>query len=209
MRLRAAATRGIQAAIQRNEVIGVTTLLEGWSKVVRILYRQLRRDGTWQLQDRDLLDRGHGITVLLFNQERKVILLLKQPRITATMNADPTGEMIEACNGLIENESPLDCAFREVLQETGHRPLSMVSVAEVFASPGASLEVVHLFFAEFDDTTSVGVGGGLYSEGEDIELLEVTLEQAMRWINDRTIRDARTILVLQFAYLRGLFEAGK
>ena len=61
----------MDAPVQRNQVVQITTLLEGWSKVVRIAYRQLKRDGTWQLQDRGLLDRGHGVSVLLYNRARQ------------------------------------------------------------------------------------------------------------------------------------------
>jgi GDP-mannose pyrophosphatase NudK len=191
--------------VQKNEVIEVVPLLEGWSKVIRVFYRQLRRNGSWQLQERDLVDRGHGVSVLLHSREKKTVLLLRQPRIVATLNGDPSGETIEVCNGLIEGEeSPLECAYREVEQETGHRPLRLIPVTEVYASPGGSLEVVHLFFGEYDTTTSIGFGGGLSEEGEDIELVEFSIDQAMRLIEDKTIRDARSILLIQFLYLRGV-----
>ena len=188
--------------VQRNHIVGVTTLLEGWSKVIRVVYRQLRRDGSRQFQDRDLLDRGDGVTVLLYNKTKGTVLLLKQPRIVATMRGHSSGEMIEACNGLIEDEHPMECARREVLQETGHQPIDIVPVAQVYACPGGSLEIVHLFFAQYSDSTQVESGGGLHDEGEDIELSEVPFEQAMRWIDDGVIQDGRTILALQFACLR-------
>jgi nudix-type nucleoside diphosphatase (YffH/AdpP family) len=190
--------------MQRNDVMGVTTLLEGWSKVIRIVYRQIRRDGSRQIQDRDLLDRGDGVTVLLYNKSKGTVLLLKQPRIVATMRGHSSGEMIEACNGLIEDEEPMECARREVLQETGHQPIDMVPVAQIYACPGGSLEIVHLFFAQYSHSTQVGSGGGLHEEGEDIELLEVPMEQAMRWIDHGVIQDGRTIITLQYACLRNI-----
>lgn len=191
---------------QRNDVLNVTILLEGWSKVVRVIYRQLRRDGMRQLQDRDLLDRGDGVTVLLYNKSKGTVLLLKQPRIVATMRGHFSGEMVEACNGLIQSEDPTECAYREVLQETGHKPTGMVPIAQVYACPGGSLELVHLFFAPYSDATRVETGGGLYTEGEDIEVSEVSMEQAMQWIDDGVIQDARTILTLQYAYLRKIMD---
>lgn len=190
--------------VQRNKLVSVTTLLEGWSKVIRIAYQQLRRDGSWQLQDRDLLDRGHGVTVLLYNSTKGTVLLLKQPRIVATINGHLSGETIEACSGLIGDEEPLVCAYREVRQETGHEPTDMIPVAQVYAGPGGSLEIVHLFFAQYSNSTQVESGGGLQDEGEDIELLEIPMGQAMQWIDDGVIRDGRTILVLQYACLRNI-----
>jgi GDP-mannose pyrophosphatase NudK len=184
---------------QRNEIVSTTTLLEGWSRVVRVVYRQLRRDGTWQKQDRDLLDRGHGVTILLYNRQKKSVLLLKQPRIIATLSGIDGGETIEACNGLVEGEEPLVCAYREAEEETGHRPTQLTQVNVVYASPGASLELVYLFIGEYDNSTAVTQGGGILHEGEDIEVLEVSLCQALRWRDEPVIRDARTMLLLDWA----------
>ena len=192
--------------IQRNEILRITPLLDGWSKVVRIDYRQLRRDGTWQLQDRDLLNRGDGATVLLFNRYRRTVLLVRQPRIIATMHGFDDGETIEACSGQVDGGDPLDAAIREVDEEVGHRIQHLVPVGKVYASPGASLEIIHLFLGEYDDSTSLSAGGGKLEEGEDIEVLEVSIEQAMRWIEEGVIRDARTILVLQYAHIHKIFD---
>jgi GDP-mannose pyrophosphatase NudK len=192
--------------MKRNEILSMTTLLEGWSKVVRIVYRQYRRDGTAQVQDRDLLDRGDGITVLLYNRQKGTVLLLKQPRIIATVKDHHNGETIEACNGQVERETPEACACREVEQETGHKVAHIVPVAQVYASPGASLEIVHLFFAEYSESTKQNEGGGLIHEGEDIELLEIPFLEALRWIDEGVILDARTILVLSFAHRQEIFK---
>src|ERR1700761_6350442 len=109
----------------RLEFVRQEVLLQGWSRVVRIFYRFLHRDGQVELQDRDLLDRGDGISVLLHNPERGTILLLEQPRITACRREGGTGRMIEVCNGQVGNEDPMACALREVEEETGHHLLSL------------------------------------------------------------------------------------
>jgi GDP-mannose pyrophosphatase NudK len=188
----------------RIEVLSTTTLLEGWSKVIRVIYRQLRRDGSWQEQDRDLLDRGDGVTTLLHNPERGTVLLLRQPRIMVAMRgADDAGEMLEACSGQVpREESPLACALREVEEETGHRLPELTHVGSVYACPGASLEIIHLYLGEYHDATVAGDAGGLHHEGEDIELIEMPLDQAMGLIDSGEIRDARTILVLEHLYRR-------
>jgi nudix-type nucleoside diphosphatase (YffH/AdpP family) len=164
------------------------------------------RDGVWSEQDRDLLDRGDGITVLLCNRARRTVLLLMQPRVVATVRGKDSSETIEACNGQMEDETPLECALREVEQETGHRLTQLHAIGAVYASPGASLEIVHLFWGEYSESTKVSAGGGLAHEGEDIELLEASMDQAMRWIAEGVICDARTILTLQYAALNGIFE---
>ena len=191
---------------QRNEVVGITTLLEGWSKVVRVTYRQRDRNGVLRLQDRDLLDRGDGVTVLLHNRERRTVILLRQPRIVATLLGDPIGETIEACNGLVSNETPAACALREVQEETGFSPLRLSFIASVYASPGGSLERIHLFLAEYDESSRISTGGGLPHEGEDIEVLEVPFDTAIEWVRQSAIIDGRTILVIQHLQLSGLMD---
>ena len=145
---------------QRNKILDITTLLEGWSRVVRILYQQVRRDGSVQEHDRDLLDRGHSVTVLLYNLSMGTVLLLRQPRIIATISNFDAGETIEVCNGLMETTNAVTCALREVEEETGHRPTSLTPVGIFYASPGSSLELVHVFMTEYSAITKVGSGGG-------------------------------------------------
>ena len=72
----------------------------------------------------------------------------------------------------------------------------------IYASPGSSLQLVHIFLAEYDHHTRVGEGGGKAVEGEDIELIEITVDEATRWVLDGRIRDARTVLAVQYFFLR-------
>ena len=193
--------------VERIKVSKVETLLEGWSKVVRVTYRQLRRDGVWEDQNRDLLDRGDGITALLYNRRMRKIILVRQPRVVATMNGILSGETIEACNGLIEaGESPIACAKREIAEETGHEIAHLELVTSIYSSPGGSLEMVHLFLGEYAETTLVGTGGGLDGEGEDIEVMEVDLDQAMQWVSEGVVRDGRTIVLLQHVLIHRLIQ---
>jgi 8-oxo-dGTP pyrophosphatase MutT (NUDIX family) len=69
-------------------------------------------------------------------------------------------------------------------------------------SPGAVTEKIHFFVAKYDPTMKVGSGGGLASEGEDIEVLELAFDQALAMIGDGRIVDAKTIMLLQHAALQ-------
>jgi hypothetical protein len=61
--------------------------------------------------------------------------------------------------------------------------------------------------AEYDPASRPGGGGGLAAEGEDIEVLELPLERAVRMMESGEICDAKTIMLLQYAQLQ-LFRAG-
>ena len=191
----------LHGANKRHRVTARTRLLEGWSPVDRVHYQQTFADGSVEQHDRDLNARGDGVTVLLFSPERGTVVLLRQPRIVATLRGDPSGETIEACSGLLEHDSPAECARLEVIEETGFLPSDLTHIATVYASPGGSLELVHLFTAEYAPERH-SPGGGLRAEGEDIEVLEVPLAEALQWMHTGRIRDARTMLLLQHLALQ-------
>lgn len=180
----------------RHRLLSRTRLLDGWSPVERVHFEQTFRDGKVEVLDRDLNARGDGVTVLLYSRERSTVLLLRQPRIVATLRGDVSGETLEACSGLMETSNPAECARREIFEEIGCIPQNLTPVATVYASPGGSLELVHLFLAEYTGSRH-STGGGLRSEGEDIEVLEMPLTDALERMRRGEIRDARTMLLLQ------------
>ena len=189
----------------RHRILSRTRLLDGWSPVDRVHFEQTYGDGSVEILDRDLNARGDGVTVLLYSRPRKSVLLLRQPRIVATLRGDLSGETLEACSGHHESETPEESARLEVIQETGYLPLNLKPVASVYGSPGGSLELIHLFTAEYADDRH-NPGGGLRAEGEDIEVLEVPLAEALQLMRTGAVRDARTMLLLQHVALEGLLE---
>ncbi len=189
----------------RHRLLSRERLLEGWSPVDRVYYEQRFRDGSVEVHDRDLNVRGDGVTVLLFSRTRGTVMLLRQPRIVATLRGDTAGETLEACSGLLEGAIPEVCAQREVFEETGYAAENLTHVASVYASPGASLELIHLFTGECS-AQRYAPGGGLRLEGEDIEVCEIAFSQALAMMRNGTIRDARTMLLLQHLALAGVLQ---
>jgi nudix-type nucleoside diphosphatase (YffH/AdpP family) len=159
-----------------------------------------RSNGEWQTQHRDFFDRGDAATLLPYNLAQRTVMLVRQFRYPAYANGYDD-LLIEAAAGLLDNETPEVRIRAEAEEETGYRLGEVRKIFEAFASPGAVTEKLHFFVAEYEPDMRVGSGGGLASEGEDIEVIELSIDEALAMIGDRRIVDAKTIMLLQYAAL--------
>lgn len=160
-----------------------------------------RANGEWQTQHRETYDRGNGATLLPYSLEKRTVVLVKQFRYPAYVNGHD-GLLIEAAAGLLDNAEPEARIRAEAEEETGYRLREVRKVFEAFMSPGAVTEKLHFFVAEYDPSMKIGSGGGNPEEGEDIEVLELAIDEAMAMIEDGRIVDAKTIMLLQYAALK-------
>lgn len=193
------------ATQERVRILDTTVLSDDWYVLKKTTFEFLRRDGTWQRQTRETYDRGNGATLLLFNRARKTVVLTRQFRLPAFVNGHD-GMMLEAAGGLLDKALPEERIRAEVEEETGYRVQAVQKVFEAYMSPGSVTEKLHFFIAEYDAATRVGDGGGLEAEGEDIEVIELALEEALAAMRCGEIIDAKTIMLLQFLALRELTE---
>jgi nudix-type nucleoside diphosphatase (YffH/AdpP family) len=159
-----------------------------------------RNSGEWQTQARETYDRGNGAALLPYNLAQRSVVLVRQFRYPAFVNGYDD-LMIEAAAGLLDNASPETRIRAEAEEETGYRLGDIRKVFEAFMSPGAITEKLHFFVAEYEARMRVGSGGGIASEGEDIEVLELPIDSALAMIGDGRIVDAKTIMLLQYAAL--------
>ena len=159
-----------------------------------------RNSGEWQTQARETYDRGNGAALLPYNLAQRSVVLVRQFRYPAFVNGCDD-LLIEAAAGLLDNESPEVRILAEAEEETGYRLGKVQKVFEAFMSPGAVTEKLHFFVAEYEARMRVGSGGGIASEGEDIEVLELPIDSALAMIGDGRIVDAKTIMLLQYAAL--------
>lgn len=175
-------------------------LSDNWYVLKRFSFDLRRRDGTWQPQTREVYDRGNGATILLYNLERRTVLLTRQFRIPAFVNGH-SGFLIEAAAGLLDDASPEQRIRAEAEEETGYRVDSVKKIYEAFMSPGSVTERIHFFIGEYKASDRIGDGGGLVDEGEDIEVIELTFEQAVAMVESGEIADGKTIMLLQYMQL--------
>jgi GDP-mannose pyrophosphatase NudK len=185
-------------------VVEERVLSDDWYLLKKTTFDLQRRDGAWQRQSRETYDRGNGAVLLLFNAQRGTVVLTRQFRFPAYVNGCADGMLIEACAGLLDGDDPEACIRREAQEETGYAVRRPRKLFEAYMSPGSVTEKLHFFVAEVDDADRVAAGGGEVSEGEDIEVLELPLDEALRMIERGAIQDGKTLLLLQHAARVGL-----
>ena len=169
----------------------------------RTVFDYRRRDGSWQTMSRESYDRGNGAAILPYDPARGTVLLVRQFRYPTYVNGHPA-PMIEAIAGLLDENEPLVAICHEAEEETGFRIRAPRRIYDAYMSPGAVTERLTFFVAEYSLDDRVGAGGGLAGEGEDIEVLEPSFEEALRMVADGRIVDAKTIMLLQYVRLAGL-----
>ena len=184
----------------RIRVKNVRVLSDNYATLKDTTFEWRRTNGEWQTQTRETFDRGNAATLLPYNLKQRTVVLVRQFRYPAYVNAYDD-LLIEAAAGMLDNESPEARIRAEVEEETGYRLGEIRKVFEAFMSPGAVTEKLHFFVAEYDPKMKIGSGGGLASEGEDIEVMELPIDQALTMIANGGIADAKTIMLLQYAAL--------
>jgi len=179
-------------------------LSDNWYSLERVTFDYKKEDGSWETHTREAYDRGNGAVILLYNASKKTVVLTKQFRMPTYLNGNATGMMIEACAGILENESAEACIKKEITEETGYVLTHVEKVFESYMSPGSVTEILHFFIGAYEDTMKTAKGGGAAEETEYIEVLEYPFETALQLIKTGEIKDAKTIMLLQYAQLQHL-----
>ncbi len=190
---------------RKVELLGRSRVYEGFFKLDQARFRHELRDGTMSDEvSRLLFERGDSVAVLLYHRARDAVLLVEQFRYPAYARGEE-GWLLEAVAGILEADTtPLQIARREAVEETGYDIEDLVYLQTFYVSPGSCTERIHLYLGYVDAGRQVGAGGGLPDEHEDISLVWLALPEALRMIDSGEIRDAKTIIALQWLALRKL-----
>lgn len=187
--------------IKKTEILS-----DNWATLSKITLDYTKEDGTVEEQKREVYERGNGAAILLFNKIKKTVVLIKQFRLPTYLNQNETGFIIEACAGVLEEEHPEETIIRETEEETGYRIHEVKKIFKSYMSPGSVTEIIHFFVAEYDSEMKISKGGGLASEHENIEVIEMPFEHAYNMIAAGEIVDAKTIMLLQYAKINQLLS---
>ena len=185
--------------IQKTELLS-----DNWYLLNKVTYDYQEEDKSVETHIREVYDRGNGAAILLYNTIQKTVILTRQFRLPSYLNGNASGMMIEVCAGLLDKDHPEQCIIRETEEETGYRISTVHKVLETYMSPGAVTEILYLFVGEYNASMKVNEGGGVDTEQENIEVLEYTFDEAFAMIESGEIKDAKTIMLLQYAKINNL-----
>ncbi len=184
--------------MEQVKIIKEELLSDNWYTLKKYTYEISKPDGIRQIQTREVYDRGNGAVILLYNQEFKTVILTRQFRLPSFVNGNKKGVLIEACAGLLDQDNPEEAIKRETEEETGYRIKEVRKIFDAYMSPGSVSEILYFFIAEYTPSMKVHAGGGIEHEQEDIEVLEISFDKAYGMIATGEIRDAKTIMLLQY-----------
>lgn len=185
--------------------VQIEVLSDNWYTLRKVTFEYQKKNGAWEIQNREAYDRGNGASILLYNKDQQTVILTRQFRMPTYVNGNETGLLIEACAGIIDDIDAEECIRRETEEETGYKVSHVQKVLELYMSPGSVTEILHLFVAEYTKDHKITEGGGLEHEEEEIEVLEIPFAQALEMIKTREIKDGKTVLLLQYALINNLF----
>jgi GDP-mannose pyrophosphatase NudK len=185
------------------KILKKETLSANWYKLYKYTFEITDKKGKAHTQEREAYDRGNGAVILLYNKDNKTVILTRQFRMPTFVNGNPDGMMIEACAGLLDEDNAEDCIRRETDEETGYRISHVQKIYEAYMSPGSVTEILHFFIGEYSKDQKVNEGGGVDDE-ENIEVMELTFDHALKMIKTGEIKDAKTIMLLQYAQINKL-----
>lgn len=190
--------------IDKVKILDTEILSDNWYTLKKLTYQFKKSNGEWQTQKREAYDRGNGATILLYNKEQKTVILTKQFRLPTYINGNDTGMLIEACAGLLDKDNPEDAIRRETEEETGYKVSHVEKIFEAYMSPGSVTELIYFFIAEYSSAMKVNEGGGIEHEQEEIEVLEISFNDAFKMAGTGEIKDGKTIMLLQYLKLNGI-----
>jgi len=187
------------------KITGEKILSDEYFKLKRVDFDIQKKNGEWENQQREVYDHGNAVTALLYNKEAGTVLLTKQFRIATYVNGNNNGMLTETCAGILEDgEAPDEAMIREIKEETGYAVSSVQKVYEAYTSAGSLNELLYFYVAPYTKDQKVEKGGGLEEEGEELRIIEMPFAEAIDRVEKGEIKDAKTIMLLQYAQLKQL-----
>lgn len=187
------------------DIVARDTVFQGYFRIDRYRLRHRLFGGGWsETVTREVFERGHAAAVLPYDPETDKVVLIEQFR-TGALAAGENPWLVEIVAGIIEtDEAPEDVVHREAREEAGLTIGRLEPVAHCFLTPGGASETCRIFCAETSIATAGDIEGGIHGvdhEDEDIRVSVHGPEEAAGMIASGRIRNAITIIALQWLLL--------
>jgi ADP-ribose pyrophosphatase len=183
------------------EVVERETVFQGYFRMDRYRVRHRLFAGGWSdVITREVLERGHAVSLLPYDPERDEVVLIEQFRAGAlAAGTDPW--LLECVAGIIESgEQSEDVARRECIEESGLRVTGLLRIGRMLVSPGAVSESIEMFVGRVDTTDAGGIHG-LAHEHEDIRVSVHGIPEIRGMLDGGRIVVSHTIAALQWLLL--------
>jgi nudix-type nucleoside diphosphatase (YffH/AdpP family) len=179
------------------QILSTRSLYDGWSslRLVRV------RLDSGEVVNREVEDHGDAVAVLPYDPARRMVMLIRILRTPALLRAG-RAMLLECPAGLLEEADPAEAARREASEEVGLRLHDMEHVGRVWTSPGISAEQMDLYLAPYSAADRVNAGGGIVSEHEAIEVVELDLDVVWAMVDRGGLDDMKTLALMQALRLR-------
>lgn len=143
---------------------------------------------------REIVRHPGAVGVIAVTEDKKIVMVEQYRKALER-------SLLEIPAGKLEpGEDPAVTAERELEEETGYRAGQMKYITSFYTSPGFADEIIHLYYAEHLEKVENPLNG---DDDEFVELFEVTLDEALQYIHDKRIYDAKTVFAVQFMELLG------
>jgi ADP-ribose pyrophosphatase len=184
---------------KKYEIVNRETLFQGFFRVDRYHIQHERFDGNWsRAYTREIYHRSKQVAgVLLFDPQHDKVVMIEQFRAGPMSNGDYPWTM-EIPMGMVDaGETPEQAARREAIEESGCEVAELQPIATYYSSPGGTSEQIFLFVGRTNMPAEGGIFG-IEAEDEDIRVHIMDAARAIGMIYGNKIRDAQTMVALQW-----------
>ncbi|OZM58706.1 ADP-ribose pyrophosphatase [Lottiidibacillus patelloidae] len=170
-----------------EKTISEQTIYEG--KVIDLKVKEVRLpDG--KIGKREVLNHPGAVAIVACTKENKLVVVRQfRKALERTIVEIPAGK-------LEKGEEPLDSAKRELEEETGYTCEKITKISAFYTTPGFSNQIVHVYF-----TNELSKGTQQTDSDEFVDVMEITIDEALRMIETGEIIDAKTIYAVQYLQL--------
>jgi len=189
-----AVSGGLRSVTRRVKVHSTERVFDGFFKIDEATVSYERFDGQMSPQlSRLVFERGDSVSAFVYNTESRKVVLVNQFKYPVYTKG--SGWITETVAGMIDgDETPEEALRREIVEEIGYVVSNVEHISTFYVSPGGSSERILLYYAEVVSSDKVGPGGGVRSENEDIEVVEIDVDELNRRLAAGEIEDAKTII---------------